>query len=223
MLRRTCGVATGGGLLGQVEYRGMATFEVVSPIIVPTERRRTGARIVAVHSLNEFWDEARCGDRPGCYVFAIRHGRGSKPHYAGRTFGHLASECFQPHKLRKYDGVLADVLSGTPVMYLLPLVRSRGRVNMTAIESLEDTLIKVGLERNEDMANVSGTRALEVIVRGAWENGRGRRSNAARSFCRTDGSLIGFGSGFVAVAMSGILSGISTARMVQPKGKSAVK
>ena len=166
----------------------MATFDVVGPIVIPTERRRTGTRVIDLDGLGDFWDEAECGDRPGCYVFAIRHGRGTMPYYAGRTFGTLEGECFEMHKLRKYDRVLADTVRGTPVMYLVPLVRTRGRVNETAIESLEDTLIKVGLERNDKMANISGSRTLDIVVRGVWETGRrGRRSESATKFAETMG------------------------------------
>jgi hypothetical protein len=72
-------------------------------------------------------------------------------------------------------------------MFLLPLMRTRGRVNESAIESLEDTLIKMGLERNENMTNISGTKSLEIVVRGVWDTGRGRKSNAATQFSKTMG------------------------------------
>lgn len=73
-------------------------------------------------------------------------------------------------------------------MFFLPLVQTRGRVNVTAIESLEDTLIKMGLERNPRMTNISGTRSLEIIVRGIWgQRGRGRPSAAASAFVQAMG------------------------------------
>ena len=165
----------------------MATFEVVGPFPVPTRRTRSGSRVVDEGALGAFWQEARCGERPGCYVFAIRHGRGALPYYAGRTYGRFDNECFEDHKLRKYDNVLADILRGTPLMFFLVHNLARGRVNRTAIASLEDTLIKIGLERNDRMTNISGTRTNEIAVRGVWGTGRGRRSVAATAFIETMG------------------------------------
>ena len=163
----------------------MATFDVLGPYILPTRSGRAGGRQIAIHDRDireQFWDEVECWDRPGCYVFAIRHGRGITPYYAGRTFGTFYGECFQPHKLLKYDRVLSNIRRGTPIMFFLPLIRTRGRMNERAIGSLEDTLIKIGLERNAEMTNISGTHRYEVVVRGVWGTGRGRRAEPARDF-----------------------------------------
>jgi hypothetical protein len=114
----------------------LATFDVLGPYILPTRSGRAGGRQIAIHDRDireQFWDEVECWDRPGCYVFAIRHGRGITPYYAGRTFGTFYGECFQPHKLLKYDRVLSNIRRGTPIMFFLPLTRTRGRMNERAI------------------------------------------------------------------------------------------
>jgi hypothetical protein len=104
------------------------------------------------------------------------------PYYAGRTFNRLEGECFQAHKVLKYNAVLANVRRGTPIMFFLPLTRTRGRVNASAIDSLEDSLIKIGLERNDRMTNISGTRGDEIVVHGVWGSGRGRRQASSNRF-----------------------------------------
>jgi hypothetical protein len=89
---------------------------------------------------------------------------------------------FQAHKVLNYNGVLSDMRSGTPITFFLPLVRTRGRINEKAIDSLEDVLIKIGLERNDGMTEISGIRRGEIVVTGVWGGGRGRRPIPANRF-----------------------------------------
>jgi hypothetical protein len=161
----------------------MASFTVEGPFAIPTQAGRTGARRIDRRKLREFWDEVGCGERVGCYVFAIRN-RGTIPHYAGRTTNSFEEECFEQHKVDKYNDVLLDVIRGTPVMYFLVLDRGPGRRNERAIFGLEERLIALGKQRNSDLKNISGTRETPITVRGVMGAGRhqGAPSTPARGF-----------------------------------------
>jgi hypothetical protein len=160
----------------------MASFSVVGPVRIPVFVGRSGGRSVDRDGFMEFWGEAGCADRIGCYVFAIRSGRATLPYYAGRTTNSFQNECFTADKLTKYHYVLVDVARGTPVMYFAVLDQTRGRPNTRAIFALEERLIGLGLRRNEWMANVSNTREDNLVVRGVMGSARGRRPDAASSF-----------------------------------------
>lgn len=67
-------------------------------------------------------------------------------------------------------------------MYFVVLDRTRGRPNVSAIVGLEERLIGLGMQRNPLIANVSGTREDEIIVRGVLGAGRGRPTAAASAF-----------------------------------------
>ncbi len=159
----------------------MASFSIVGPIDIPTITR-PGGKAIDRDRLDDFWADANCGGRVGCYVFGIRHGRGTLPYYAGRTMKSFATECFQPHKLTKYHDALTHIRRGTPVMYFVVLEATRGRPNRNAIRALEERLIGLGIRRNQQMGNVSGTREDDIIVRGVMGSVRGRPTVEAQAF-----------------------------------------
>lgn len=159
----------------------MATFDVLGPFELPTIKGRSGGRTIDTgrEALDEFWNDVECADEAGCYIFAVRYPRGLVPYFIGRTSGAFRAECFQASKVAKYTSVVADVRRGTPVLFFLPLARTRGRVNEAAIKSLEDTLLKIAFKRNAEIANISASQDLEVVVRGVWDTRRPGRPNAA--------------------------------------------
>jgi len=150
----------------------VASFTVTGPFEIPTRVGRTGARHVDSRALDEFWEVAGCDERIGCYVFGIRSGRGTIPHYVGRTTASFEGECFQQHKIGKYNDVLLDTLKGTPVMYFVTLDRGRGRPNETAIFALEERLIALGKQRNPELKNISGTKETAITVHRVMGAGR---------------------------------------------------
>jgi hypothetical protein len=160
----------------------MASFTVVGPALIPVRIGRGGGRSVDRDALDDFWENAGCADRIGCYVFGIRSGGGTLPYYAGRTVNSFANECFTADKLTKYHYVLMDVARGRPVMYFAVLDVTRGRPNETAIRALEERLIGLGTQRNPRMANVSNTREEDIVVHGVLGPRRGRPTVAAAAF-----------------------------------------
>ncbi len=71
-----------------------------------------------------------------------RRGESEYPYYVGHTIRGFSSECFQPHKIEKYNEILAEH-HGRPKMYFLVLDT---KYNARAIKALEVTMIGLGME-----------------------------------------------------------------------------
>ena len=148
-------------------------FKVCGPFRLPSD----GSKLIA-HSSNsrkEFWrevDELSPGlsTACGCYVFALKRGRRSKPWYVGKAERSIFSnECLAPHK-RNHFNAAAIRYGGIPLLYLLPQLTPRGsfraptRAVRPAIRELESMLIGMGVSKNPDLLNISGTKMLRELV-----------------------------------------------------------
>lgn len=71
----------------------------------------------------DFWNRSdeleRLGDERGCYVFAIRAGRGFTPIYVGKATKSFKQECLNSANKHKFADGLADYKKGTPVLYFV--------------------------------------------------------------------------------------------------------
>jgi hypothetical protein len=77
---------------------------------------------------------------------------------------------------------MAQVSRGTPVMYFISLDRKKGPGNISAIGSLEKTLIVLGFQRNRDLRDKIGRDVSDFIIKGVAAAGRGKPSLAAVAF-----------------------------------------
>lgn len=138
----------------------MATFTPYGPFALPVEKLKHGRRIHR-KLLEGFWGHNNCGSDVGVYVFTltVQHGA-AYPYYVGSTKRSFDSECFQPHKIEKFNEVLASY-HGAPKMYFLAL---DGKYNAKAIKSLEIAMIGIGMERNPGMRNVMHTKKDQISV-----------------------------------------------------------
>ena len=78
-------------------------YDVFGPFKIPrTENRQRVDR----RGLRDFWNEVETlrqrneslASASGCYIFAIRAGKGAKPWYVGQATKTFRQECFTPHK-----------------------------------------------------------------------------------------------------------------------------
>ncbi len=160
-------------------------FRVHGPFPVPVEKR---LGIVDDDHLNKsFWSTEgtleELATSRGCYVFAIRAGKGYTPCYIGQATKGFARECFQPHKLLKFGKALLSRQKGTPVMFFVvhPPVK-QGRINGTEIDDIESYLINLGATHNPRLLNERGREAPTWSIDGVVRAGRGKPSHEAREF-----------------------------------------
>ncbi len=154
-------------------------FTVYGPFEVPVNKE-IASRGIDEESISKFWKpkkNAENVDRKGCYVFAIRAGRGEKPIYVGKTTKSFQEEIFTGRKLAKYNKALISQ-KGTPIIYFAALVTTRGRINEKVIDEVESHLIQAGLAANPDLLTKTAVESwtIDGVVRS-----KGRRSGAAQA------------------------------------------
>jgi hypothetical protein len=157
-------------------------FSVEEPLVVPLD----GLRNIDERRARELFNEVGEGLAlaKGCYVFALRSGRGSMPLYVGRTTrASFRMECFNHKNVKDLNKAL-EVARGTLLLYLIRYMRSgAGAGNRSAIEALETQLIGIALERNPKILNIHGARPKSLPrIQGVLNSSRGRPTRQAHEF-----------------------------------------
>lgn len=161
-------------------------FSVEGPYEVLCQEER-GGRIIQAEAGSELFERVdSLGRAKGCYVFGIRSGGGTLPWYVGKTAKGFRVECFQPHKLNKYNEAIAKAGFGTPVLFFVVHPASRGRPNRPAIAELEGFLIQAAYITNPQLLNRTRLEGRGWAIQG-FGNGRGRPPKSAVKLARTLG------------------------------------
>jgi hypothetical protein len=168
-------------------FFGMAEFVIEGPYEIPFEWR-PGSRVL-LH--NEFWRQSRdlqnLQTERGCYVFAIRAGKGTTPLYVGKATRSFKQECLTPGNVRKLLDGLAAYAKGTPVLFFVRHPSQRGKTNEKQIGEIENFLIQNASIRNPNVQNVHGRKAPKWRIRGVVRSGKGKPTLAESKFRRLMG------------------------------------
>jgi hypothetical protein len=171
-------------------------FEVTGPFVL----KRYGAKkILNKESLSdlkeqmEIWQDG-LSDACGCYVFAIRAGKGFTPYYVGQACKRsIHKEALNPSNISKYNTALSDS-NGTPVLFCIPLMTNGGKFRkrkqvkggLAALDFLEQWLIAAAIEKNEDLINNKETFFLRNLhVRGIFNAQQGEANYSTQSLTKT--------------------------------------
>lgn len=161
----------------------MAVFEVAGPFDVTYENRKGGRSLV----FSDFWldgsDASELADKCGCYVFAVRNGRGCTPIYVGKATKTFRQEAFNKTNLHKYQSGFSEYGKGRPVMFFVVHPSQKGKTNSTQISQVEDFLIQVGVAKNHCLQNIRGRQQPTWSIKGVIRNGPGKKSALAKQFC----------------------------------------
>jgi len=172
----------------------MSTFRVYHAGSLAADLRQDiGFRVITSQSLNDFWADTELGDKHGVYVFTLnRRGPGAPvPFYVGKasrtTF---KTETLNNRNRKAFTAALLEG-EGTPEMYLLTLLRTRGPINHDAIDALETLVIWIARHRNPALINRrkinTSPKSLMLNfssnrVTGVLNGGRGKISAIAHEF-----------------------------------------
>ena len=126
-------------------------------------------------------------DKNGCYVFAVRAGKGIRPWYVGKTSGRMKTECFTNHKLDHYNKALGNYKRGTPVLFFVVPDGRKRKVAKTTLREMEIWLIKAAADQNFDLCNKQHNRWPKWSIRGVINTGSGKPPQAASTFRKTMG------------------------------------
>ena|SRR5579859_3802456 len=126
----------------------------------------------------------------GCYVFAIRAGKGYTPYYAGQACKQsIFREALNRSNREKYNKACSES-KGKPVLFLLPMLSPNGRYRKKgggglAINFLERWLIAAALMKNPKVLNSKETKILRnITVTGILNAKRGEATKASHLLSR---------------------------------------
>jgi hypothetical protein len=157
----------------------MTEFLVSGPHVIPIYQGKNG-RIVREEEGREFFrHHPSLSSKRGCYMFAMRTGRGLTPSYIGKATKTFKQECFTAHKLGKCNQTLVDYGRGTLVMFLFEAKAGRGKAPISQIKLLEDFLIQTAVSVNEDLLNIKSTKQESWSIRGIIRSTAGKPSQPA--------------------------------------------
>jgi hypothetical protein len=161
-----------------------ASFEIQGPFVIPLDPTINKKAIRP--RCPELWLDPEAGkfaEACGCYVFAMRAGRGSRPIYVGKAARTFRQECFTPHKIAShYQKALLNAERAKPVIFLVVLKRRRGRVNEKAINDVEKFLIQNAMKKNPELSNIQGRKGHRWSIDGVIRSGQGKPSAKAKTF-----------------------------------------
>lgn len=164
----------------------LTLFNVKGPFTVPLYEGVDSKMVT--EDLSQFW--AHCESiKPlvGCYVFAIRAGKGFTPLYVGKTTNSFEKECFTDHKIKHYNYGLASYKKGTPVMFFIAYPAKKGKTNAADVKDLEDFLIQVGRRINPDLRNIKGVKQPSWGIKGVIRGGKGKATTSETALRRVFG------------------------------------
>jgi hypothetical protein len=130
-------------------------------------------------------------DAVGCYIFAIRAGKGFTPWYVGKTEKQsFQDRIWQGGHFMDFNHVLCGN-KGTPVVFLLAWKTRKGnfrkatkRKSSGSISSLEEMLIGTCLQRNSELLNRKLVKYKAMHVPGYLNEKPGARSSEAKALAR---------------------------------------
>ena len=174
----------------------MSKFQPFGPFEMP----RSGS-LVDARKFARFWSTIErqspgLSGAVGCYVFAIKAGKGAKPWYVGKTEKrNLKDETWSTHKLYVYTKALNLRKRGTPVLYLIAKQTRVGRFakprkgGIGDIRALENLLIGSCLLRNSKLLNVKQVKHPKgIVVPGYMNESPGARSASAKGLAKLLGT-----------------------------------
>ncbi len=168
------------------------TYSIQGPFKMP---RKNGNAILdtAKECQNAFWAEIdnqipNLPEGGGCYIFAIRAGKGFTPWYVGKTKVSFKKECFYSDKINKYNDIVSG-RKGTPMLILITRMTNNDNISISnksrdsEFKILESMLIGVLLKKNPKLTNIKGTKHHEqFIVPGFINSPKGSYSKSEKAF-----------------------------------------
>ncbi|MFA6561653.1 MAG: hypothetical protein WCV00_07060 [Verrucomicrobiia bacterium] len=157
------------------------TFTIYGEFEVPLKKGKRHDYIPV--DCPDFWRHVPHMNDRGCYIFAIRAGKGVRPVYVGKTKRTFAKEVFTDHKIAQhYTPALANTDKGTPVIFLVVAPSGRGRPNSKMIGDLETFLIQVGVAKNPNLSNIQNRQEARWGIKGVVRGGSGRTTKTEKRF-----------------------------------------
>ena len=164
----------------------------------PFELRRYGKKhLISQESMADLEQELEqtpgLSEACGCYVFAIRAGKGYTPYYVGQACKRsLLRESMNPSNIGKYNSA-CSASNGRPFVFFLPMRTPKGRYRKKgtgtgALDFLERWLIATAISKNDTLINTKQTHFLRnITVAGVFNANKGKPPKASQQLKRALG------------------------------------
>jgi hypothetical protein len=148
-------------------------FDVAGPFDLT---RHGSKRLITDQSLKDLKSQIEdfregLSEAVGCYVFALRAGKGYTPWYVGQACkASILKEAMNSSNREKYNKVASEN-KGTPTIFFIQMQTPGGKLRkrkkadggLMALDFLERWLISVCITKNPDLVNNKETRFLRGI------------------------------------------------------------
>ena len=108
----------------------------------------------------------------GCYVFAMKAGRGYSPWYVGKSTSGLGRECLGDHKIKLFNRHLMKGYKGLPVMFFIAPAGTVNKVPRDVCDEVETFLIQAAHARNPNLLNSRKKSVLYWSIQGITGDSR---------------------------------------------------
>lgn len=160
-------------------------LQVEGPFEIDYEPNGSAKRVRSSDGV-DFWTSegvSHLRNKQGCYVFAIRAGKGFTPWYVGKASKGFERETFTSHKRDHYNAALFRGRRGTPVLFFVTPPDNKLKVPQKELTHMEKELIQYALAKNPQLCNVQHTRRQpQWSIRGVIRSGQGKPTEAAKRF-----------------------------------------
>jgi hypothetical protein len=143
-------------------------LKLYGPVDISFNEDGVAKRIESEHR-KAFIDKLRVlgiDKKDGCYVFALRSGKGFTPWYVGQATKGFGQECMEDHKLHTYANVFARGIKGTPVMFFVCQPGTAKNVKLKTCDEVEKALIQYAKSKNPELMNKKNAKLPEWEIEG---------------------------------------------------------
>ena len=159
---------------------------VLGPYSIPCERHAKGtSKQITNENAKSFWEQEKIKQvamKQGCYIFALKNGKGFTPWYVGKATKNFKREALHPTKLIHYNEVTFKDRRGTPVFFLVAKPANLKTIPKKQIDDLEIFLIQTAYYKNPKLKNKQNANEPSWSIAGVVRGGKGKASINAKQF-----------------------------------------
>ena len=120
--------------------------------------------------------------KQGCYIFALRAGRGFCPWYVGKATKTMHQECLGTYQMHQYNAVIAKSHKGSPVMFFVSPEGTKKKVPRAICAEMEAALIQAALSENPHLRNVQKAKVPAWGIDGVLRGRHGKPTKRESAF-----------------------------------------
>ena len=162
---------------------------VFGPFAIPFDRQGKGtSKRISKENAKAFWEmegPSAVAEKQGCYVYALKAGKGFMPWYAGKATKTFKQEALHPTKLQHYNDVIFKGRKGTPVLFFVSKPGNQKKIPKGQIDDIETFLIQSAYYKNPLLKNTQKTKVPEWSIKGLVRGGKGKASASTRDLKST--------------------------------------